>query len=55
MIEQINQSENEQRNKFENNARIVALAEQDPVKQRKLFKELKQWIKAGRPLIKPNK
>ena len=45
------QTENEQRNEFEDNARIVALTELDPVKQRKLFKELDKWIKSGRPLI----
>ena len=45
------QSETEQRNEFEDNARIVALTELDPVKQRKLFKELDKWIKSGRPLI----
>lgn len=45
------QTENEQRNEFEDNARIVALTEPDPVKQRKLFKELDKWIKSGRPLI----
>ena len=49
------QTENEQRNEFEDNARIVALTEPDPVKQRKLFKELDKWIKAGRPLIQTNK
>lgn len=49
------QSETEQRNEFEDNARIVALTEPDPIKQRKLFKELDKWIKAGRPLIQTNK
>ena len=49
------QTENEQRNEFEDNARIVALTEPDPVKQRKLFKELDKWIKSGRPLIQNNK
>ena len=45
------QTETEQRNEFEDNARIVALTEPDPIKQRKLFKELDKWIKSGRPLI----
>lgn len=45
------QTENEQRNEFEDNAHIVAITEPDPVKQRKLFKELDKWIKSGRPLI----
>ena len=49
------QTENEQRNEFEDNARIVALTEPDPVKQRKLFKELDKWIKSGRPLINTKK
>ena len=49
------QTETEQRNEFEDNARIVALTEPDPVKQRKLFKELDKWIKSGRPLIQTNK
>ena len=49
------QTENEQRNEFEDNARIVALTELDPIKQRKLSKELDKWIKSGRPLIQNNK
>lgn len=49
------QSETEQRNEFEDNARIVALTEPNPIKQRKLFKELDKWIKSGRPLIQTNK
>ena len=49
------QTETEQRNEFEDNARIVALTEPNPVKQRKLFKELDKWIKSGRPLIQTNK
>ncbi len=49
------QTENEQRNEFEDNARIVALTEPDPIKQRKLFKELDKWIKSGRPLINTKK
>ena len=49
------QSETEQRNEFEDNARITALTEPDPSKQRKLFKDLDKWIKAGRPLIQNNK
>lgn len=55
MTNQHIQSETEQRNEFEDNARIVALTEPDPVKQRKLFKELDKWIKSGRPLIQNNK
>ena len=56
-METNNQSktENEQRNEFEDNARIVALTEPNPIKQRKLFKELDKWIKSGRPLIQTNK
>ena len=56
-MESNNQSktENEQRNEFEDNARIVALTEPNPIKQRKLFKELDKWIKSGRPLIQTNK
>ena len=48
-------TENEQRNEFEDNARIVALTEPNPIKQRKLFKELDKWIKSGRPLIQTTK
>ena len=55
MTNQHIQSETEQRNEFEDNARIVALTEPDPIKQRKLFKELDKWIKSGRPLIQNNK
>ena len=51
MTNQHIQSETEQRNEFEDNARIVALTEPNPIKQRKLFKELDKWIKSGRPLI----
>lgn len=56
-MESNNQSktETEQRNEFEDNARIVALTEPNPIKQRKLFKELDKWIKSGRPLIQTNK
>ena len=49
------QTENEQRNEFEFNARIAAINEPDPTKQRKLYKDLGKWIKAGRPLIQTNK
>ena len=49
------QTENEQRNEFEFNARITAITEPDPAKQRKLYKDLCKWIKAGRPLIQTNK
>ena len=49
------QTENEQRNEFENNARMAAINEPDPAKQRKLYKDLGKWIKAGRPLIQTNK
>lgn len=55
MNDQQIKSETEQRNEFEDNARIVALTEPDPVKQRKLFKELDKWIKSGRPLISTKK
>ena len=50
-----NKTETEQRSEFEKNARMVALTEPNPTKQKKLFKELDKWIKAGRPLIKSNK
>ena len=49
------QTENEQRNEFEYNARIAAINEPDPTKQRKMYKDLGKWIKAGRPLIQNNK
>jgi hypothetical protein len=48
-------TENEQRNEFEHNARITAITEPDPTKQRKMYKDLGKWIKAGRPLIQANK
>ena len=48
-------TENEQRNEFEQNARITAITEPDPTKQRKMYKDLDKWIKAGRPLIQANK
>ena len=56
-MESNNQSqiENEQRNEFEDNARIAAINEPDPTKQRKMYKDLRKWIKAGRPLIQTNK
>ena len=49
------QIENEQRNEFEHNARITAITEPDPTKQRKMYKDLGKWIKAGRPLISTKK
>ena len=49
------QTENEQRNEFEDNARIAAINEPDPTKRRKMYKDLGKWIKAGRPLIQTNK
>lgn len=49
------QIENEQRNEFEHNARITAINEPDSTKQRKMYKDLGKWIKAGRPLIQNNK
>jgi hypothetical protein len=48
-------TENEQRNEFEQNARITAITEPDKQKRNKLFKDLDKWIKAGRPLIQANK
>jgi hypothetical protein len=48
-------TENEQRNEFERDARMVAITEPDKQKRNKLFKDLGKWIKAGRPLIQANK
>ena len=48
-------TENEQRNEFENNARMTAITEPDKQKRNRLFKDLDKWIKAGRPLIQANK